>query len=331
MVPTTGATSPLVTLSSHTFSGTSPFVSEVPRQPKVSSPSLEKDIPDSPSTPMVMVLSPGPAWALFQLSPSIMSTSAPLRSLSSNQALWQCTLFLVSILAMPLKICIPSSWTLVSPCVDGVYGDYWVLDNQFIQPTLVHHQLALGSWNQLMTAVATAVTSDKLLLTMLTEKPQLQDTDPDTLRAACLQIFGLEPEQDLTLENPLKLDELNSPTLALLRLKDPVNSTNQRAGLAIDPEITWATTEGETENIPIERGPPRGNQSHNLTREFELSQFEPANEITPKIDATKDWENLVNGKSWANRICESLIMTDEHTYTLDHQENAHNHYCNKVT
>ncbi|KAJ9050247.1 hypothetical protein DSO57_1016224 [Entomophthora muscae] len=52
------------------------------------------------------------------------------------------------------------------------------------------------------------VTSDKLLLTMLTGKPQLRDSNPDTLRAAspqdqppgCLQIFGLGPEQDLTLE-----------------------------------------------------------------------------------------------------------------------------------
>ncbi|KAJ9082928.1 hypothetical protein DSO57_1000228 [Entomophthora muscae] len=45
-----------------TFSGPSPFFSEVPEQPKVSSPPLKEDITHSPSTLMVMVLSPGPVW-----------------------------------------------------------------------------------------------------------------------------------------------------------------------------------------------------------------------------------------------------------------------------
>ncbi|KAJ9073511.1 hypothetical protein DSO57_1015647 [Entomophthora muscae] len=63
MVLTTGATSPSVTLFPRAFSGPLLFVSEVPKQPKVSSPLLEKDITNIPSTPMVMVLSPGPAWA----------------------------------------------------------------------------------------------------------------------------------------------------------------------------------------------------------------------------------------------------------------------------
>ncbi|KAJ9068814.1 hypothetical protein DSO57_1024906 [Entomophthora muscae] len=53
--------------------------------------------------------------------------------------------------------------------------------------------------------VAIVVMSDKLLLTMLTGNPQLQDLNPDSLQAASLQIFGLKLEQYWTLENPLKL------------------------------------------------------------------------------------------------------------------------------
>ncbi|KAJ9076808.1 hypothetical protein DSO57_1022756 [Entomophthora muscae] len=90
------------------------------------------------------------------------------------------------------------------------------------------------------------ITSDKLLLIMLTRKPQLRDSNPETMWAASpqdqlpghLQIFGLEPEQDLNLGNPLRLDESKSPTSTLPTLKVPVNSTNQQAGLAIDPKIT---------------------------------------------------------------------------------------------
>ncbi|KAJ9072664.1 hypothetical protein DSO57_1025014 [Entomophthora muscae] len=175
------------------------------------------------------------------------------------------------------------------------------------------------------------VTSDKLLSTMIIEKPQLQDLNPDPLRAASLQFFELKPEQDLTSENPLKLDEYNSPTSTTPTLKVPVNSTNQRAVPAIDPKIPQAHMEGETEKLPIELGPPRDNQPHNPTRKFEHSQFEPANEITPAMDATKNWEDLVNSKTRAKGICESFTMTDGHTYTLDRQEDAHCHSCNTVT
>ncbi|KAJ9072866.1 hypothetical protein DSO57_1022685 [Entomophthora muscae] len=194
--------------------------------------------------------------------------------------------------------------------------------------------LSLKSFNPLlrlspMTTVDT-FTSDKFLLTMLIERPQLQDLNPGSLQAASPQFFGLKPEQDLTLENPLKLDKSNSPTSILPTLKVPVNSTNQQAGPATDPRITQAHAEGETENLPIERGPPRDNQSYNLTRKFEHSQFKPDNGITPKIDATKDWEDLVNRKTRATEFWESLPMTDGHTYTLDRQEDAHHHSCNKV-
>ncbi|KAJ9068652.1 hypothetical protein DSO57_1026534 [Entomophthora muscae] len=175
------------------------------------------------------------------------------------------------------------------------------------------------------------VTSDKLLLTILIEKPQLRDQIL-TPRGppSCPQFFELEPEQDLTSENPLKLDESNSPTSTLPMLKVPVNLTNQQEGPAIDPRITQAHTEGETEELLIERGPPRDNQPHNPTREFEHSQFDPANEITPAMDATKDWDNLVNRKTRAKGICESFTMTDGHTYPLDCQEDAHHHSYNKV-
>ncbi|KAJ9074219.1 hypothetical protein DSO57_1008745 [Entomophthora muscae] len=50
----------------------------------------------------------------------------------------------------------------------------------------------------------------------------------------------------------------------------------------------------ETKKLPIERGSPRDDKSHNPTRKHEYSKFKPANEITPAMDATEDWENLVN-------------------------------------
>ncbi|KAJ9061588.1 hypothetical protein DSO57_1019039 [Entomophthora muscae] len=183
------------------------------------------------------------------------------------------------------------------------------------------------------------VTSDKLLLTMLNGKPQLPDSNPDTLRAAspqdqlpsCPQIFGNKPEQDLTLENPLKLDETKSPTLTLPTLKVPVNSTNQRAGLAKESKITWATPERETKKLPLKSGPPGDDRPHNLTRKVEYSQFKTANELTPAMDATKDRKNLVDSNIWAKEICKSFLMTDGHTYTLDRQEVAYCHSCNKVT
>ncbi|KAJ9089419.1 hypothetical protein DSO57_1013357 [Entomophthora muscae] len=154
---------------------------------------------------------------------------------------------------------------------------------------------------------------------------------PPACRTSRLQIFGLEPEQDLILGNPPKLDESKSPTLTLPTLKVSVNSTNQQTGLAIDPEISWTTTKGEIKKLPIERKPPRDDQPHDLTRKFEYSQFKPANELTPAMDATKDWKTLVDGNTWAKEIFKSLPMTDGHANTLDCQEVAHCHSCNIVT
>ncbi|KAJ9075940.1 hypothetical protein DSO57_1030855 [Entomophthora muscae] len=171
------------------------------------------------------------------------------------------------------------------------------------------------------------VLSDKLLSTMLIEKPQLQDLNPGIPRAASPR--GQPPA--VFWAQSRALGKSNSPTLMPPTLKVPVNATNWRAGSATDPGITWAHAEGETENLPIEHGPHRDNQSRNLTREFKHSQFEPSNRITPTIDATKDREDLVSRKTWAKEICESFTMTDEHTYTLDCQEYAHCHSCNKVT
>ncbi|KAJ9061229.1 hypothetical protein DSO57_1022553 [Entomophthora muscae] len=125
MVLTTGAASPLITLFPREFSGLSPFVTEVPEPPKVSSPPLEDDITDSLNSPMVMVLLPRPVWDPFLLSLSITSKLVLLSSPFSILALWQCTLFLASVLGMLLKTCTPSYWTLVSPCSNGVHGNYW--------------------------------------------------------------------------------------------------------------------------------------------------------------------------------------------------------------
>ncbi|KAJ9090260.1 hypothetical protein DSO57_1004506 [Entomophthora muscae] len=156
---------------------------------------------------------------------------------------------------------------------------------------------------------------------MLIRTPQLWDLNPDTQRAASLQIFGLKPEQDLTSGNPLEHDEPKPPTLTLPTLKVPVKSTYQWVGQAIDPKITRATAEW----------PPRDDQPHNLTRKFEYSKFESANELTPAKDATKDCKNLVDSSTQAKEICKSLPMADGNTYTLDRQEVAHCHSYNKST
>ncbi|KAJ9069485.1 hypothetical protein DSO57_1018125 [Entomophthora muscae] len=88
MVLTTGAASPLVTLFPHAFSGLSLFVSEVPEQPKVSSPPLEEDITNAPSTPMVMMLSPRPSWAPFQLSHLIVSKHVVVNCAINSISIW---------------------------------------------------------------------------------------------------------------------------------------------------------------------------------------------------------------------------------------------------
>ncbi|KAJ9049604.1 hypothetical protein DSO57_1022721 [Entomophthora muscae] len=125
------------------------------------------------------------------------------------------------------------------------------------------------------------VISDKLLLNTLTGKPQLQDSNPNTLWAAspqdqlpgCPQISVLKPERDLTLGNLLRLDELKIPASKFLMPRVPVNLTNEREGQAKDPGITWASTEGETKKLPVECGPPRDDQPHNLTRKFGSISF----------------------------------------------------------
>ncbi|KAJ9084174.1 hypothetical protein DSO57_1027212 [Entomophthora muscae] len=153
---------------------------------------------------------------------------------------------------------------------------------------------------------------------------------PPGRRTSCLQISGLKPERDLTSGNLLRLDELKIPASRFPTPRVPVNPTNGRAGQAKDPGITWAPTEGETKKLPVECGPPRDDQPHDLTRKFEYSWFEPANELTPATDATKDWKNLVDSSIRPKGICKSLPMADGHTYTLDCQEVAHYHSCNKL-
>ncbi|KAJ9052551.1 hypothetical protein DSO57_1033043 [Entomophthora muscae] len=140
------------------------------------------------------------------------------------------------------------------------------------------------------------VTSDKLLLTMLIGKPQLQDLNPDILQPASpqdqlpshLQISGLEPEQDSTSGNLLRLDELKVPASRFPTPRVPVDPANEREGQAKDHRIAGASTERETKKLPVEHRSPRDDQPHNLIRKFEYSQFKPANELTPAIDATED-------------------------------------------
>ncbi|KAJ9066291.1 hypothetical protein DSO57_1010929 [Entomophthora muscae] len=90
MMLTTGSASLLVTLFPCTFTSPSPFVTEVPDPPKVLSHLLEEDITNSPNTPMVMVLSPGPLWAPSQLSFLTMSNLMPLCTPSSILIQWSC-------------------------------------------------------------------------------------------------------------------------------------------------------------------------------------------------------------------------------------------------
>ncbi|KAJ9049711.1 hypothetical protein DSO57_1021737 [Entomophthora muscae] len=117
MVLTTGAASPSVTPFPRAFSGPSLFVSEVLKQPKVSSHPLEKDITNAPSTPLVLVLSPGPAWAPFQLSLSITSKLVLLLAPCSTLALWQCTLSLFSVPYTLLKTATAPVLTIIMSTV----------------------------------------------------------------------------------------------------------------------------------------------------------------------------------------------------------------------
>ncbi|KAJ9054977.1 hypothetical protein DSO57_1008863 [Entomophthora muscae] len=146
-----------------------------------------------------------------------------------------------------------------------------------------------------------------------------------------LQIFGLKPERDLTLGNFLRHDELKLPASRLPTSKVPVNPTNESAGQAKDPGITWATAAGEAKKLPMECGPPKDDKSHGLKGKFEFPQFEPVNEITPTTDAIEGCKNLVDSNTRPKGICKSFSMADGYTYTLGHQEVAHCHSCNKVT
>ncbi|KAJ9067780.1 hypothetical protein DSO57_1035728 [Entomophthora muscae] len=92
-------------------------------------------------------------------------------------------------------------------------------------------------------AIGLIVTSEKLLLNMCIGKPQLWGSNPNILQAASLQISGLKPEQDLTLGNLLRLDELKLPASRFPTPKVHGNPTNERSGQAKDPGITQATTE----------------------------------------------------------------------------------------
>ncbi|KAJ9087769.1 hypothetical protein DSO57_1029896 [Entomophthora muscae] len=160
-----------------------------------------------------------------------------------------------------------------------------------------------------------AITNDKLLLTMFMEKPQLQDLNPKTLQAASLQFPGLKPERDLNFgESPEPLTP-----------KVPVNPTNESTGQAKDPEITWATALGEAKKLPVECTPPKDDQLCNPKGKFESSQFKPVNEISPAMDATKGCKNLVDSSARPKGNCKSFSMVDGHTYTLGRQEVAHYH------
>ncbi|KAJ9082209.1 hypothetical protein DSO57_1006654 [Entomophthora muscae] len=168
---------------------------------------------------------------------------------------------------------------------------------------------------------------------MLMEKSQLQESNPKTLWAASLQFPGLKPERDLTLGNLLSLDEQDILASKQPTPKVPVNPTNESAGQAKDPEITWATVAREAKKLPVECRPPKVDQPCNPKGKFESSQFEPSNKISPSMDATEGYKTLVDSIIRPIGNCKSLSMADwfENYCTLGHQEVAHHHSCNKST
>ncbi|KAJ9079964.1 hypothetical protein DSO57_1030100 [Entomophthora muscae] len=145
MVLNTGAASPSVTLFPCAFSGPSPFVSEVPDQPKVSSPPLEENITNAPENPMVLVLSPRPLWApLPAFSLNYEQAGAAARSLLHSG-----TVAMHSIPGLRPGYASEDLYSFLldfglPPALMESMGTIGVLVNQFIQPALVHHQIALG-------------------------------------------------------------------------------------------------------------------------------------------------------------------------------------------
>ncbi|KAJ9057349.1 hypothetical protein DSO57_1023655 [Entomophthora muscae] len=163
-----------------------------------------------------------------------------------------------------------------------------------------------------------AITNDKLLLIMLMGNPQLQDLNPEILRAG-------SPQDQLTTGNLPRLDELKLLASRLPTSRVSVNLANESGDQAKDPGITWATTVGEVKKLPVECGPPKNDQSYTLKEKFEFSQFKPANQATPAMDTTKGCKNLVDSSARTKENCKSFSIADGYTYTLGYQEVAHYH------
>ncbi|KAJ9081957.1 hypothetical protein DSO57_1009413 [Entomophthora muscae] len=166
----------------------------------------------------------------------------------------------------------------------------------------------------------------------------LQDLNPNTLQAASPhdqlpgrpQIYGLKLEQDLTSENLLRLEKQKLLASRPPTPQVPVNLTNESAGQAKNPEITWATAAGEAEKLPMECRPPKDDKPHNLKGNFELSQFEPANEITPTMDTAKGFKSLVDSSTRSKGICKSFSMADGYNYTLGFLFHLQTNFCGSV-
>ncbi|KAJ9076629.1 hypothetical protein DSO57_1024285 [Entomophthora muscae] len=141
--------------------------------------------------------------------------------------------------------------------------------------------------------------------------------------------FWAQTRRGLTLENLLRIDEQKLLTLRPPTPTFPVNPTNESAGQAKNPEITWATAAGEVKKLSVKCRPPKDDKFCDLKGKFELSQSEPANEITPTIDNAQGCKNLVDNSTWPKGICKSFSMADGYTYTLGRQEVTHCHSSNK--
>ncbi|KAJ9059613.1 hypothetical protein DSO57_1000572 [Entomophthora muscae] len=131
-----------------------------------------------------------------------------------------------------------------------------------------------------------------------------------------LQFPGLKPERDLTSGSLLSLDEQKLLASSPLTPKVPVNLTNESVGQAKDPEITWATAAGEAKKLPVEYEAPKDDQPCNPKWKFKPSQFKPANEISPAMDATKGCKTLIDSIIRPKGNCKSFFMADGHKNLL---------------
>ncbi|KAJ9065176.1 hypothetical protein DSO57_1022477 [Entomophthora muscae] len=181
-------------------------------------------------------------------------------------------------------------------------------------PPLVEFDAAVNPENDAYAYLSAYMAKSLELLTSNASRepfPEFQDLNPKVLRSSSLQ--DKLPTVSWT-ETRAGFDFGESPEPPTPKV--PVNLTNESAGQAKDPEITWATAAGEAKKLPMECRPPKDEQSCDPKEKFESSQFEPANERSPALDATEGCIALVDCITRPKGNFKSLPMVTGHTYTL---------------